>query len=424
MKEIKFENLKESIYEHTLDNGLRIYFYNTKNKARHYVSITTRYGSINNKYEINKNNEVSSYETVDGVAHFLEHKLFESSDNEDVFTKFTKNGAGCNAYTSYDRTNYNFEGVDHIKENLKLLLDFVFEPHFTDENVAKERGIIEQEIGMKQDDIDTDMYFKLLKNMLHSSKEKDSGLGTMDDLNKISKELLYEIYDTFYHPKNMFIIIASNVEPTTVLSYVEEIMSTKKFNDYNETKYIYPNELDTVVTNISEFDLELPMPKLLYGIKIPNTLFDIEKYLVNNYINILLDCLFSDTSDFFHELKDSNIISNELEYFRVNTHSHVILAVGTSTEKVKELIDSIKTHLSNINITKEEFDRKIKVRISNTVNIFEDAARVENYINNSIIYYDRLFNNPIEILNSLNYNEFMNFINKIKFDNTSVVVVR
>lgn len=207
MNAVIYKKLGETIYHEKLVNGLEIFILPKKGFHKTFATFTTKYGSIDNKFLLPEKKCIT--QVPDGIAHFLEHKMFES-EKGDVYHTFAKQGAFANAFTSFSRTAYTLSATFNINENLTTLLNFVQDPYFSDETVEKEKGIIEQEIKMYDDNPDWRARFGILANMYKSHPVKIDIAGTVNSINQITKEDLYACYNTFYHPNNMlfFLLLA------------------------------------------------------------------------------------------------------------------------------------------------------------------------------------------------------------------------
>ena len=228
MNKINISKLDELIYEETLDNGLKIFICKTPNFNKKLAFFQTRYGSLDNEFIPINGKKVKKYPL--GIAHFLEHKLFESENNIDYFKLFQENGAYLNAATSYDKTYYFFSCSDNFYDNLTNLINMVQTPYFTDENVEKEKGIIGQEIDMYSNDPNQVLYDKLYYNAFVNDPMKYDIAGTKKDIKEITKEDLYECYNTFYHPSNMFLTIVGDVDVKKTIKLIKEIEDNKKYD--------------------------------------------------------------------------------------------------------------------------------------------------------------------------------------------------
>jgi predicted Zn-dependent peptidase len=215
----RFSQLDETLYFETLDNGLKVYILPKQGFNKTFVTFTTKYGSVDNEFvPLGKNEFVR---VPDGIAHFLEHKMFEKEDG-DVFQQFSRQGASANAFTSFNRTAYLFSSTDQVMKNLETLVDMVQTPYFTEQMVEKEKGIIGQEIMMYNDNPDWRLYYGVIENLYKNHPVKIDIAGTVESIAKITAEQLYECYRTFYHPSNMLLLAVGNVSPEEVISFLKK----------------------------------------------------------------------------------------------------------------------------------------------------------------------------------------------------------
>ncbi len=233
-----YSTLNEKLYTEVLDNGLTVFILPKREFHKTYGLFSTNYGSIDNEfaYQGEKRKKVP-----DGIAHFLEHKMFEKKEG-DIFQEFGRLGASANAFTSFTKTSYLFSATDHIKDNLLTLLDFVQAPYFTPETVEKEKGIIAQEIQMYQDNPDWQLFFGLLQNLYPKHPLHIDIAGTVNSIDKITADDLYECYQTFYHPSNMILFVVGNIDPQETMSWVKNNQAEKNFTDIREIYRYFPQE--------------------------------------------------------------------------------------------------------------------------------------------------------------------------------------
>ena len=227
MKKTNIDKLKLELYQEKLDNGLEIYIIPKNNCNNIYATISTKYGSNIDEFVPIKSKKMKKFPL--GIAHFLEHKMFEMEDGTDPFEIYSNNGADANANTSNYKTTYLFSGPQYFKENLNYLLDYVQTPYFTDKNVEKEKGIIIQEIKMYQDDPYTVLYEKAIYNSFIKHPIKMPVIGDIENVKSITKEDLYECYNTFYNPGNMFVVITGNVDPEETIELIKQNQEKKQF---------------------------------------------------------------------------------------------------------------------------------------------------------------------------------------------------
>ena len=203
--------------------GLDIYIWKMEDYSTSYALFGTKYGSINTKFRTK--NEKDFITVPNGIAHYLEHKLFENEDC-DVFSLYAKTGASANAYTSFDKTCYLFSCTDNVYESLEILLSFVQSPYFTEETVQKEQGIIGQEIRMYDDNAGWRVFFNMLQGMYHNHPVKIDIAGTVESIAQINADLLYQCYNTFYNLNNMVLSIAGNIDEDKILEMCDKLLKS------------------------------------------------------------------------------------------------------------------------------------------------------------------------------------------------------
>ena len=238
MQIIENSQIKEKVYIEKLENGLTIMIIPKSGIQKKYAIWGTNYGSVDNKFIVPGETDVTS--VPDGVAHFLEHKMFEQENGTNSLDTLTKLGVNANAYTTTNHTAYLFECTENFYEALDELMDYLQHPYFTDENVEKEKGIIAQEINMYNDYPEWEVYMNAMKAMYHNNPVKIDIAGTVESISKIDKDILYTCYNTFYHPSNMVMCFAGEFEPENLLEEVKKRLLPKK--NEGEIKRIYVSE--------------------------------------------------------------------------------------------------------------------------------------------------------------------------------------
>ncbi len=260
MKENIYAEINEKTYTHTLGNGLKVCVIPKPGFHKAYAMLAVKYGSIDARF--NAGGKV--IEPPKGVAHFLEHKVFEQPDGGNALSIFAQTGASPNAFTSRNMTAYHFSCTEHFKRNLEILLDFVSTPYFTDENVKKEQGIIGQEIGMVNDNPYHSVMDNLMAGLYSSHPAKDSIIGTVDSIGAITRDVLLSCYNTFYTPSNMVLAVVGDVDPDEVLS-IAEAMLKREYVALPERDYgIEPEE---AAVAYSEKKMEVNLPIFALGFK-------------------------------------------------------------------------------------------------------------------------------------------------------------
>ena len=422
MKKITINHINEDIYFDTLDNGLKVYMYINKNMHNNYVTFTTKYGSVNN--EFSKGEDGKFIKVPNGIAHFLEHKVFVQENDPQPEDYFARSGGVCNAYTTFKNTTYLFSSCDNVIDNVGFLLDFVQNIYLTFENVESEKGIITQEINMCNDRPSDLLYDSIRKNTIKNNPFKESIIGTVDEVNSITKEMLEDCYNTFYHPGNMFLVVTGNFDKDEMLAKIKENQSAKKFESFSKPKIKKYKEPDDVVKEMEVIECNTNIPKMAYNIKINIDKFDIDKRKLSIYMFIIFNLLFGDTSEFDEEMKVKRIITNTLYYNLLNIDTHFIISLTNSTEKYEELIEEIDKRLSNIKFNNSELERKKRVLKSNEIFSYENIEMVNDMIVDSIIFDNTLETDMISIINSLNIKELNEIVKKIDFSKKSIVILK
>lgn len=337
------ETIDETVYTKKLQNGLDVFILPKKDVSKVYSIFMTDYGSIDRTFvPLGKKEEVT---VPDGVAHFLEHKLFEK-ETYDVMHTFSKQGASTNAFTSFSKTAYLFSATDNIPENVTTLLDFVQEPYFSDESVEKEKGIIVQELKMYEDQPDWIVFSSTIKNMFDKHPIHIDILGTEESINAITKEDLYTCYETFYHPENMAICVIGNVDAEEIGKLIEENQAAKDFSEPSPiVKGIY-EESEAVRVAESVVHMPVTVPKVSVGIKESAHLLAGEEAVHREMIqNILLDYLFAESGLYYEELYNEGIIDNAFGYYSTmeTQYGYSLISGETSdprrfAKRVKEIL--------------------------------------------------------------------------------------
>ena len=374
MKIIENSKVKEKLYVEKLENGLTIMIIPKKGIQKKYVIWGTNYGSNDSKFVVP--GETEETEVPKGVAHFLEHKMFEQESGVNSLDTLTALGVEANAYTTNDHTAYLFECTENFYPALDELMDYVQHPYFTDENVEKEKGIIGQEIMMYDDYPEWKVYLNALEAMYHEHPVKLDITGTIETISHIDKEILYKCYNTFYNPSNMAMVVCGDFEPEKLLEEIKSRLVKKEAN--GEIKRIYPEEAETIVQEKIEQNMDVSQPLFTIGIK-DKVADNKEKVRKHIAIEILLNMIIGKSSKLYKELYDEGLLfsvpSIDYEFSRGYAH---ILVTGQSPEpekvylKFKDTVSKMKE--SSIDIP--EFNR-IKKRIyGEYVKEYNDTADI------------------------------------------------
>ncbi|WP_144538111.1 pitrilysin family protein [Psychrobacillus sp. FSL K6-2843] len=422
MNETHFEQLEETLYHEELSNGLNVYILPKKGFSKTYVTFTTKYGSIDREFiPLGKKDPVI---VPDGIAHFLEHKMFEKEEG-DVFQKFSENGASANAFTSFTRTSYLFSSTDNILENTKTLLDFVQEPYFTEQTVEKEKGIIGQEITMYDDQPDWRLYFGTIENMYKEHPVKIDIAGTIESISHITAEHLYECYNTFYHPSNMVLFVVGAVDPKEMMEFVKDNQAKKDFKAPEEIVRFYPEEQTQVDKKERTLKMDVQKSKLLYGVKSSNVNITGEEML--NYelaMQVAVELIFGRTSAFFQDVYEKGLIDESYSADFSMEEGYGFAMIGSDTANVDELSQSIKETINKFatNWTFEEKDLKQITR--KKIGHFLRALNSIEYIANQFTRYkfnDMNLFDVVPALENLKMEQVKTAFEAFKDENTHTV---
>lgn len=424
MNKKELKGLDLQLFYEKLDNGLEVYIVPFKNVNNNYVTFSTKYGSVHNEFvPIDKDKMVK---VPGGIAHFLEHKLFEQQDGIDPFTFFSERGADANASTTYYKTTYLFSGPDFLKENLNYLLDYVQEPYFTDENVKKEQGIIEQEIKMYQDDPFTRIKEQSLYNLFVQHPYRYPIIGTIKSINSITKEDLYTCYHTFYHPSNMFVVITGNVDPNEMIEEIKRNQDKKEFpkaktiktKEYKEPNKVFKDYEELLLNNIT-------IPKILIAYKVDLTKFTkLSRPVIYNYFNILFNIKFGTTSFITQRLKEEKLLTEDLYMSFDLVSDYLIVNIAFESDQYQEVIKIIEEELKELSVSEEDFERKKKVLISSNIFGSDNIFAVNAKIMNNLIYYNEILTDTINMIKKMNIEDMNYIIDHLSLKNKSICVVK
>ncbi len=367
-----YETIREQLYQETLDNGLKVSINPKKGFKKTMVLFGTNFGSLFNKFKVGE----ELIEIPQGVAHFLEHKLFSNEDGSDATTDFSALGLEVNAFTDYNQTVYLFTGTENIDKGIEMLLDFVQSPYFTEESVEAEKGIIAQELNMYLDNPSDRLYRGMLCNMFKNYPLKYDVGGTVEEIQKIDKDLLYKCYDLFYHPANMEFLVIGDVDIQKTMDIIKDNQSKKKFNDFKNPIRIYEEESINVEEKFSSTKMEVVIPKARIGLKLPFYEAQVNETIVNEMlIKMILEHTFGANTAFHQKLLDEDIISGGLSYSIYLDNICGFITVSADSKKpeifVEEVTKKLKS-LKNIKMCNNSFNRLKKAVLGSCIKAFNN----------------------------------------------------
>ena len=418
IKEIKNELLKDSYYEIDHSSGFKIFVYPKENYSSTYAVFGTKYGSIDTCFK--KEGEKDFTEVPEGIAHFLEHKLFESEEL-DAFTRYAKTGASANAYTSFDKTCYLFQCSGNFEDSLEILLDFVSNPYFTEQTVQKEQGIIGQEIKMYEDSPEWRVLFNLLCAMYHNHPVKVDIAGSIESIARITPESLYTCYNSYYNLHNMALSVVGNVEVDEVLKICDKYLKEQK---KAEVKSLFPSEPYEIKKAYTEQTFPVAVPIFNLGFKLKADRLHNEEELA--HLDILLFMLASSTSPMYRELMDKGLINSTFSYemFEGSGYSAIIFSgESRDPQQVAEIVRAYFDKVKAEGLDEKDFADAKKATYGDALSSLNSVDTIANMLEdfyfskrNIFSYYDAITNATLE--------NAMNILNEIDTANSSLSVVK
>lgn len=414
MEKQTFEQLQEELYVEKMENGLSVYILPKPGFNKTYATFTTKYGSIDNHFKEPGEQEFS--QVPDGIAHFLEHKLFEKEDG-DVFQQFSRQGAAANAFTSFTRTAYLFSSTSDVEKNLETLIDFVQEPYFSDQSVEKEKGIIGQEIMMYDDNADWRLYFGIIENLYHHHPVKIDIAGTVESISGITKELLYKCYNTFYHPSNMLLFITGPEDPEKIMKLVRDNQAKKKFEKREEISRKFEAEPSSAAIKNRSIQMHVQTPKCVVGIKAADTELEGMEMLKRELaIGLFLECTFGKSSEYYENLFDSGMIDNSFFYDYTQEYGFGFGMIGGDTREPDQLAQKIKSILFEVKeggfLTEEKLDAVRKKRIGAFLRSLNSLESIANQFTRYAFNQMELFD-VVAVLEELTLAEVSDAVNRL-----------
>lgn len=419
INKIKSERLQEEYLKIKHKSGLEILLYPKPEYSSACVMFGAKFGSIDNSFKLK--NEPEFIHVPNGTAHYLEHKLFESEE-KDAFNLFAQTGASANAYTSFDRTAYYFSTTKNFGESLKILLDFVLTPYFTDKNVQKERGIIGQEIKMYDDDPSWQVTFNCLNAMYHNNPVKTDIAGDIESINEITKEKLYQCYNAFYNMNNMTLTASGNFD---VQEFMDIVNSKIKDGEKTEIERKSYNEPETVVQNETETKLSVVLPQFCFGIKLPAQ-DGREKLKADIEYNLINEMLIGDASDLYSDFYESGLVpAGEVAAEVFSGRGYYSLLFEGESKNPRQAVDKIKQKIikfQNKKSLSEEFKPAKKSIYGKTVKLFDSPDNLANLLFSSSVLGVDLYDN-LELTAKVSEEDIMKRLKTIDLNHSSLSVV-
>lgn len=402
--------LREKYYRYTHKCGLPIYIF-PKKLSSTYAIFATRYGSIDNVFSTDGGE--SFIEVPDGIAHFLEHKLFANEDGSDAFEHFSAIGADANAYTSFNKTAYLFSCTHDFEAALGELIDFVTHPYFTDASVKKECGIIAQEIKMYDDHPFESCYYGMLGGLYKKHSVKRNICGSVESINKITPALLYDCYRAFYDMSNMALIVCGNVSPEDV-SRIADIHLSKATTNMNvvRDKSVFAEESSVYLSRVTK-KMNVAKPIFNIGIKDTDIPSDsLARLKKDAAMSILAEILFCRAGKLYSELFEDEFISPDLSYGYTMSETFAFTSIAGEANDPESVLAKIKEHIQKLienGIPLADFERSKRVIYAEFVKEFDST---ENIANNLLAF----------IFEGADIFEYANIISSVTLDDVNYLL--
>ena len=345
--------VKEMVYRTRLSNGLTVALLPKKEFKEVYGSVTVQFGSIDTLVT-EVYGDVKEYPA--GIAHFLEHKLFEREDYSDLMSAFTSLGADSNAFTSFTKTNYLFSATDHFLENLDLLDELVTSAHFTEDSILREQDIIQQEREMYQDDPDSCLFFSTLANLYPGTPLATDIVGSEESISQINLTNLQENFTRFYKPVNMSLFLVGNFDVDQVQDYFER----KELEDLDVQEVAREKFVLQAVKQTDSMRMEVSSPKLAIGVRGKREVAEADCYRHHILLKLLFAMMFGWTSDRFQKLYESGKIDASLSLeIEVTSRFHFVMLTMDTKEPVAlshQFRKAIRNFTKDLDITEDHLD--------------------------------------------------------------------
>ena len=372
-----FENpvLHEKYYRFFHKSGLPIYVF-PKAHTTTCAFFGTRYGSVDNCFRLAGE---TAYTTVpDGIAHYLEHRMFTQADGSDVTEQFSAIGADSNAFTTYAKTVYICNCTERAEEAIATLLDFVTQPHFTEALVEKERGIICQEILMGEDNPYNRCFDLLMEAMYHSCSVRKNVAGTVLSVSKITAEMLNRCYDVFYNPANMALVVCGDITPEAVAAAADRALPDSF--SAKAVERFYDKEPDTVKDTYVETQMVVSKPLFSIGIKDPVIVADGEERM-RRYatMSLLCDVIFCRSGELYNMLFEEGLISPDFSFYYTCTDLFAYTAISGEAECPEEVLRRIKAYIGDLakrGVSEADFERSRRVLYAEYVKNFDATEEI------------------------------------------------
>lgn len=378
---LEYPRIDEVLYRQTLPSGLQLAVIPRPGYRKTFATFATHYGSIDNRFRLPQSGEEIS--VPEGIAHFLEHKMFEKADGGDVFEDFARLGASSNAYTDYTSTTFLFSTTTNLSENLEVLVDFVQRPFFTEENVEKEKGIIEQEIRMYLDMPGDRLQSNLMRALYVRHPIRIDIAGTVESIRTITPETLYQCYRTFYHPSNMALLVVGDVDPEAVMAQVAENQAKKSFGEQAPIVRIFPEEPAHVAEAEARQTMAVANPLFVMGYKDARVGLTGEALLRQEIVaGLFWTVLLGKSAPLYTELYRDGLINDRFHARYTAGLTFAWSALGGETPDPERLQARLIEAIPQAPLIAEDLDRAKKRDMGSYLGLFQNLEELAYVYNN------------------------------------------
>lgn len=417
MEKINVSGAKEIIYKHVCKGGLEVYIWPYDLSDEIDMMLNVRYGSLHTSFEVNN----KMINVPCGIAHFLEHIKFNEKEGVTANDFYSKIGSYVNAYTTYEYTSYEVTCDKDAKTNLNHLLYYVFNPYFTKKLIEKEKGIIKEEAKSSLGNAYSKGYHKLLENLLVKSNRRNLITGTPEEVESITLEDIKNVYDNFYLPDNMFLVVTGNVNPDEIASICDSFFEEKNYPKFN-AKII--KEIEPLTINKEEDEIKdiVNVPKVYMAYKFDIKSFNVNKIDLSICLRRILDINYGQTSELYDYLTN-NQITTWIGANYIITDDNVLIIIEFESDKIDEAIKLVDDKMSNLKIDVESFNRKKKNSIASLILDYDDPRKVSYELNNDLIKYKRVLNDIKDIQENLSFEQAEEIMKLLNNKNKAIVKI-
>lgn len=420
MKEIIIKGVDEVIYEDNSLYNMPVYMWKNEKLNGFYISLCVNYGSLDTQF-IYKNKE---YKVPNGIAHFMEHIKFNEKKGLKAHDYFDKLGSDINAFTTFEYTNYEVWSYDHFKENLSHLISYVLNPYFTSSIINKERGIITEEIKMDKDNPYSKLFYRNLNNLFKKSNYRYCVAGEIEDIKKIKLSDIKLIYEAFYHPENMFLVITGNINPYESMQIINDTLKELDIPKYNKPTKIIKKEPLKIVKKEDIYTDNVLTPKTKISYKIPLKVFKgLSKEKIYTYTGLLFGCSFGSTSDFNEKLYADNLVTS-FNTSRNILDDYLIVSFNYESNTPDVVKERVLNQIKNLEIDPKFLARTTKGDIANMVLAFDSISSINSSIQSDLIDYGKIIDNYKEIYENITVKDIEKIIKCFDTDNYVITSVR